>query len=65
MNPNHDDWDLEDPTGQLEGKPRELSDMPWWGWPIVIIVVPLAIPVALAVLAGEKVYYWWHKRRSK
>ena len=54
------DMDNEPPmVGRLTGLP----DMPWWGWPLMVAVIPLAIPVALTVLAGEKVYYWWHKRR--
>lgn len=36
--------------------------VPWWGWPIVIAVVPVAIPIALTVMAGEKVYHWYQRR---
>jgi hypothetical protein len=38
--------------------------IPWWGWPIVIAVVPLAIPVAITVIAGERVCQWWTGRRK-
>lgn len=33
--------------------------IPWWGWPIFIGIIPFAIPVALTVLAGEKICSWW------
>ena len=32
-------------------KPLDIKNIPWWGWGIVVVVVPFAIPICLTGMA--------------
>ncbi len=51
--------------GSCEGDGFQLKDVPWWGWGIVIAMVPFAIPVCIVGMTVDAIWDKWKNRKSK
>lgn len=44
--------------------PKTATDITWWEWGIMLAIIPFAVPVAITVVAGERIYRWWNETDS-